>query len=465
MVTQKPSDRLITVRRAMIALLCGCWLLAGLAVGEEPKGPAPAEAEAAHGGAKRTVVFPLKHAKAGAVARTLRAIAEAQVADGKLDGMVSLGTDEEKNSIIVSAPPEAQKTIAALIEKLDVPAAGAAVKESGERPRRVPQMFAPTPEKGDQQEGKSTTRVYRLKYAPAGSVYQTLSILWQGKDARVAADDVSNSIIVAAPPEVQQTTAQLIEQLDVAPMHGAERELKIFSLKYADPQETAAVLSRIFGKDDVRIGVDPRTSSVVVQALPETAQEIQAVLSRLDTEADKDAQKGAAGATLRVRVVWLASELPAEEGAKPADDLKEVVGELSKVGVEGLRQLGQAIVNTTPDGNFQVRCSPLLAGRPADLELQGTIKLRQETPILNVQLSASQTEPAPVVARQVEGGRSGQPGAPSPVEKVMLGRPSTKRLVELQTTITAPQGHYVVLGVTPVGKMASVFILQVTASK
>ena len=449
MITQKLSDHRMIVRGAMIALFSGCWLMASLAVGEEPKGPAPAEAEAAHVGAKRTVVFPLKHAKADAVARTLRAIAQALVADGKLNGILSLGIDEKGNSIIVAAPPEAQKAIAALIEKLDVPAAGEAVKEGGERPRRVPQTFAPTPQKDDQQEVKSIVQVYRLKYAPASDVSQVLSILWQGKDVRSTADNASNSIIVAAPPEVQQTVAQLIEKLDVPSERGAGRELKIFSLKYADPQETAAVLSRIFGKDDVRIAVDPRNSNVVVQALPETAQEIQAVLSRLDTEADKDAKKGGPGATLRVRVVWLASELPADEGAKPADDLKEVVNELAKVGVEGLRQLGQAMVNTTPDGQFQIRCSPLLAGRPSDLEISGTLTLRQDTPVLNVQLSASQTEPA----------ATGQ-GPPGPV------RPTTKRLVELGTTIiAAPQGHYVVLGVTPVGKMTSVFILQVTAGK
>jgi hypothetical protein len=263
----------------------------------------------------------------------------------------------------------------------------------------------------------------------------------------MAIDDKAQSIVVSASPEAHERVARLIAELDVPAERGAERELRVFHLKYAEAEETAAVLSRIFGKDDARIAVDRRTNSILVEASPDTLRRIEAILSTLDAAADKDAKKDAPGATLRVRVVWLASELPPEEGAKPADDLKEVVAELSKIGVDGLRQLGQAIVNTTPDGKFQVRCSPLLAGRPADLELQGTIKLRQETPILSVQLSASQTDLAPLA-------ESGPPG-----------RANTRRLVDLGTTIAAPLGHYVVLGVTPVEKMTSVFIVQVTAGK
>ena len=443
MITQKLSDHRMIVRGAMIALFSGCWLLASLAAGEEPKLPPPGEAEPAHVGAKRTEVFHLKHAKADAVARAIRDMAAA------VPIAVSVGTDARLNVIIVTASPEAQKTIATLIEKLDVPAVSTAVKESGERPGRVPRTLAPTFQKGDQQEVKTTIDIYRLKYAGAGIVVQVLSTLCEGKGARLAIDEKSSSIIVAAPPEVQQMVAQLIEKLDVPGEPGAERVLEIFPLKYHEAQETAAVVSRIFGKDDTRIAVDPRTNSVLVYGLADTLRRIGATLSKLDTASDKEAKKAGPGPTLQVRVVWLASELPPDEGAKPADDLKEVVNELAKVGVEGLRQLGQAMVNTTPDGQFQIRCSPLLAGRPSDLEISGTLTLRQDTPVLNVQLSASQTEPA----------ATGQ-GPPGPV------RPTTKRLVELGTTIiAAPQGHYVVLGVTPVGKMTSVFILQVTAGK
>ena len=36
-----------------------------------------------------------------------------------------------------------------------------------------------------------------------------------------------------------------------------------------------------------------------------------------------------------------------------------------------------------------------------------------------------------------------------------------ERLADLQTTITAPDGHSVVLGVSPVGPLTSVFVVQV----
>jgi len=324
--------------------------------------------------------------------------------------------------------------------------ASLAVSQEVEPSRRKALPVPAAGPKDARQDREVRVQVYRLQHADAASVGQMLSEVFADKASQLEVNKDANLIIVRGSPDTHEQMVRLIQQLDVPAERGADRELKIFRLKYADPQETAAVVSRIFGKDDARIAVDARTSSILVDALPDTLRRIEAILSTLDTAADKDAKKDAPATTLRVRVVWLASELPPDEGAKPADDLKEVVGELSKVGVDGLHQLGQAIVNTTPDGKFQVRCSPLLAGRPSELEISGILKLRQDTPILNVQLSASQTEPA----------AAGAPGR---------GGPTTKRLVELGTTIAAPLGHYVVLGVTPVEKMTSVFILQVTAGK
>jgi len=434
MVTQKISDHRMIVRGAVIALGCTCWLLANLAIGQEaapPAAPATSAAKTVPPSRKprreevgAPTIYYLKYADARSTAQTLAKVAEARELNA------SFVPETRLNAIIVQASPEVHNQVEQLIKELDVPA------------------VSPGDQKDAKQDQEVRVQIYRLKYTGAEVAAQVLSTLCDGKDTRLAIDVQANSIVVSASPEIQQMVAQLIEKLDVLRERGADRELKIFRLKYAQPQETAAILSRISGKDDARIAVDARSNSILVEGSPDTLRRIEAILSKLDTAADKDAKKDAPGATLRVRVVWLASELPADEGVKPADDLKEVVGELSKVGVDGLRQLGQAIVNTTPDGKFQIRCSPLLAGRPSDLEISGILKLRQETAILNVQLSASQTEPA----------ATGQ-GPPGPI------RATTKRLVELGTTIAAPQGHYVVLGVTPVGKMTSVFILQVTAGK
>lgn len=106
------------------------------------------------------------------------------------------------------------------------------------------------------------------------------------------------------------------------------------------------------------------------------------------------------------------------------------------------------LVNTTPDGRFQVRCSPVLNQRPSDLRISGQFDKQQETPTLRIELSAGQIEEAPL-------SESGP----------RRGPPSSKTLVDLETVIAAPLGHYVVLGVSPVEKMTSLFILQITPGK
>jgi hypothetical protein len=47
--------------------------------------------------------------------------------------------------------------------------------------------------------------------------------------------------------------------------------------------------------------------------------------------------------------------------------------------------------------------------------------------------------------------------APGPTE--------THRLCEIETTVVAPLGHTVVVGTAPVGKMTSVFVVQLTSAE
>jgi len=74
---------------------------------------------------------------------------------------------------------------------------------------------------------------------------------------------------------------------------------------------------------------------------------------------------------------------------------------------------------------------------------------QQETPTLKIELSASQAQLPPATADGWDRRRGSE----------------KKPLVDLQTAIAAPLEHYVVLGVAPVAKMTSVFIVQITASE
>jgi hypothetical protein len=154
-----------------------------------------------------------------------------------------------------------------------------------------------------------------------------------------------------------------------------------------------------------------------------------------------------------VRIVWLASGLAEDVGVEPAGDLKEAVHELEGIGVRGLRQVGQAVVYAAPDGQFQISCAPMLDDGPAEMTVDGSLGEKDGVPRLRVQLSADQTiYLVPKVA--------GEPTAKTAPRSIQR-----KNLVRLHTEIAAPPGHYVVLGVTPVGKTTSVFVVQVTPGK
>jgi len=352
MTAQRISDRRMVVRGTMIALFCGCWLLANLSAGQE--------------------------------------------------------TEPRRRK----APPTAP-------------------------PRRV--------QKSTKQAEQTTLRVHQLKYANAASLAELLLLaMTDAKQTRIMPDERLNAILVSAFPEQHDKVADLINELDVPPARDVDHELRVFRLRYADPEEASAVISRLFGSDDARIAVDQKTNSVLVQAQGETLARIEAIFEKLDIPADKDPTRYDPGTTFRVRVVWLATI----DADGPPDDLKEVVGLLSKVGVKGLRQVGQVIVNTTPDGRFQVGCSPILNQRPSDLEISGEFDQQQETPTLKIELSASQVEVPPATTDAPDRRRL----------------PERKTLVDLQTVIAAPLEHYVVLGVAPVEKITSVFIVQVTVS-
>ncbi len=507
MNAQRISDRRMIVRSAVAALVCGSWLMAGLSVGQETKPAgtgAPAPATEVKKSAEQdkdlsawtTQIYYLKYAKAASVAELL-----SDTMTGGKDAKIV--PEERLNAIIVSASPEAQDQVAQMIKNLDAPPSKD--QENAERDARpvvcvyrlkhaegatVVHVLSATmtdiegikitadPRSGsiivlaprkehDQVEqlirvldvppepGAATrlTLIYRLKYARADAIAKTLHFLladekWTSTTA-VASETASNSLIVSASAQQQEEVEALIEKLDIPPARDVAREgeIRVFALVNAEARDVAEVITTLLGPDE-KIAVDERTNSILVQGTQGTLLVIDAILTRLDETAARDLKKRGPGTTFQVRVVWLANGLSDDDAAEPSADLKDVLDPLRLMGVKDLRQVGQVIVNTTPDGQFQVRCSPVLNQRSSDLEITGEFDTRQETPTLRIQLSANQTEEVPQT---------------DPRRKPSTGK--TKTLVDLTTVIAAPLGHYVVLGVAPVEKMTSVFIVQIIASK
>ena len=284
--------------------------------------------------------------------------------------------------------------------------------------------------------------VYRLKHVQAKSILPMLESLVPEEDSptlRLAIDENTNSVVIRATSRGHKSLAELIETLDVAPERAPVEEVRVFSLQNADPREVAEVISQVLGPLAVRIAADPGRRSLVVAGSPEALNSVEALVKVLDVAVSSGTSKAQTPRGYRVRVVWLvAGGDTNDETSKPADDLKTVVDELAKVGVKDLVQLGQTIVFTAvPRGRFQIQCPATLEPGLADLKIHGTLDVAEETPQLDIQVSA----------------------------ELFIAEPEQILEVELQTTIVAPEGHYVVLGATPMGRMSSVFVVQVTSGK
>ena len=145
----------------------------------------------------------------------------------------------------------------------------------------------------------------------------------------------------------------------------------------------------------------------------------------------------------QVRVVWLIGPSPGG-GTTPPADLKEVVDELAGIGIKDVRQVAHTVVNTHVGGEFRLHCSPTLNDVPLPLTVSGNVTQREGTPILSIEILAER----PVGTGAEEGTLGG-----------------VQPLVDLETEIAAPFGHFVVLGVAPVEVATSAFVVQIVPGK
>ena len=122
-------------------------------------------------------------------------------------------------------------------------------------------------------------------------------------DVRINADIRSNSLLVSAPEASMPLMQALIEALDQAP--GAVSEIKVFTLKNADAQQTVTTLETMFTNTNqttqlgiqlagtegsssslipLRFSPDIRTNSVLAIGSAESLSVVEAILLRLDSD-------------------------------------------------------------------------------------------------------------------------------------------------------------------------------------
>ena len=293
---------------------------------------------------------------------------------------------------------------------------------------------AQSPPRGPGNPPEPVLRAYRLRYVNptfASSALQTLMNRWELNSVKMTAG-LDGTLLMYAPPEAYKKISEVLKVIDVAPTREPETQIKVFTLVHADPMSAAQVLATLMPKG-THLAVDERTRSLVASGPRDALAIAEAVLTRLDVEANREHPKPAAN--FEVRILWLAND---GKGGPPANDLKEVVAELARLGVKDPRQLGQMVVQTSLGQSFELSSLPDFAGGPAKLTASGRL------------LEQSEGSVAMQVAIRAAGMSWGRGGEQQHV------------LSDLSTRIVMPQKQFVVLATAPVGKTTSVFVVQVT---
>ena len=212
--------------------------------------------------------------------------------DQALHGKLNAVADERTNTIYVTAPPETLKVVEETLKELDAnPASAAAI------------------------------RIFPLKYADATAAVKMLTAIFKpdaatprnpeapprpaadaGLNAHVnaAADERTNSVIVAAPTETLATIEDIFKRLDSDPT--SISEMKIVPLLNADSTATAKLIMSLFKPEDtkpinpyqqqrqlpaetgpkINAVADERTNSVLINAPTEALKAILEIVKVLD---------------------------------------------------------------------------------------------------------------------------------------------------------------------------------------
>jgi Bacterial type II/III secretion system short domain len=309
-------------------------------------------------------------------------------------------------------------------EQKDVPK-----EQKKERPKSAAPKERPAP--------TTEMQVLQAKFVKArelGPVIQ--QILANHWGLRVSFDERSNSVIVVATPEDMATVRELIKNLDVPKPSSEESRVVFLPLKYTKIDSGLQnALARLLPSNSYVFDVE--RNQIIVSGDKKILEAAMFLLDKLDRPPDtpKISPK-----EMQIRVIWLASGPPHKEGRKPPDDMKEVVAELAKMGVEQPRLVAQTMVSTLPGNQFRTE---------GLAELDQTYRLTVSgTMSSNHQLQIS-------IAASLAGPRGQGP----------FTVPTPAPIARLDTEITAPPGHSVVLGMTPTPNSTSVFVVQILPKK
>ncbi|MFV2070390.1 MAG: secretin N-terminal domain-containing protein [Pirellulales bacterium] len=270
-------------------------------------------------------------------------------------------------------------------------------------------------------EEKKLLVVYTLDHVNGEDVLNCIRAFAGKSPADAVIDSTRKRVIVYGSMSAHERLRELLKQIDVAPVE--QDQLKVFHLVNSDVISMLGLLSNIVGNKGMKIAPDPRTNSLLARGPKDQLKVIEALLMKLDTESDRNMLQH--DKTYHVHIVWFAEGPPSDKATKRDSGLEVVREELTRIGLEAMRQVGQTMVSATPLGDFTIGCSALLSDGLADVEISGNLDTRPKTPRLKIKISAERNRA---------------------LADTGAGTTERVQLVHLATEIVAPLSHYVVLG-------------------
>lgn len=292
---------------------------------------------------------------------------------------------------------------------------------------------------------KQDVKVMSLQHMDAnearGHIIQLMPPEMQGS-YRLIADTRTNALLLStSSAEVVEQLRDLLEKLDVAASTVEADEVVIETIPLGRPEMgfmIADLIASVFETGPsqrgrtvaVRVAFDRMSGQIVARGRKRDVEMIKEVVKQLDAAAS-GRDDTLPSQEMAVRLVWLAGGLGDDVGRAPSADMAPALKQLERYGIEGLRQVASMIVRATPDRPFEASCS-VAADELWQMVLSGQIRTSEDRRVaLDIGIDA---------------------------------RPGARQPLHMNTTITTSVGQLVVLSVSPIGDVDSVFVVQLVDS-